>query len=716
MADKSLKSVSVEGIKVSVCFGDLVSQKTNVVVCNTLGSLMLKACQASAALLAAGGMSLQDECSTKYPNGLNPGEIAEVTHGKLPCLTVYFVNIPMTTKGDVSRQEKEIQSITRICLEKASQDNMKTIAFAALGTGRTGYREDVVAKAILTSIGDFGLKNPASGVTRVAIVVHPSRKEIFKTFESEAKSRAGGRVYNGGATAGQDNKHTLTITMHRGKLADWKADALVCSCGQNMDLRSGGLARSLLETAGKGLQDECRKKYPSGIPSREVVSVDGIGLKCNHVFFGYLVPYNTPGAEQHMSDFISKCLELGDKQRCSSIAFPALGTGGLGFPPKLAAKLMRKSVKTFKGKYSHSSLESIDIVIYGGASNWKELMQAYKEELSKKGSDKGFTMQIIEDIKDFFDPQEVQAHRGHVPHQPIRHEPIRREIKGTKPVDRSAFATLPKIGLSDLKFNVHNEIGRGGFGVVYHGKWMGTDVAIKKMTLRVNSAEVIKMVEQEVSVHSRLRHPHIVQIMGVCSDPTSFYIISEFIDGSDLQKLIFRAGGSRLTLSQKFTFAKQCCQAVAYLHGVHPPIIHQDIKPSNVLVSKITNQAKICDFGISKIRSYSPGRTTEGTPYFMAPELLIQAGSSSFKSDIWALGCTFLELFTDLDLWSPNGSIETEYDIIKRMKKNEKPPALRLLDTQLPSSVRKSITDCLEYAPTNRPSALDLVNEFNKHA
>ncbi|KAK3577208.1 hypothetical protein CHS0354_030479 [Potamilus streckersoni] len=673
-------SVLVEGIEVSVLSGDLTKQRTSVIVCNTVDTLALKDSQVSAALLDAGGKSLQEECSKKYPKGLRPGEIAEVNPGRLPCLIVYFINIPKATKGDVSHQEEVIRNITKKCLEKANNDCRRTVTFPALGTGKACYQEDLVARTMFKIIEDFSRKNPSSSVKSVEIVIHPDNPETFKTFVSEAKSMASRHGHNGGAAGGQNNKVSLTIAIHRGKLEDWKVDALVCSCSPDMDLSRGGLARSLLDTAGKRLQDECRKHNPSGISPGEVALVDGIGLKCKKVLFGYLLPCNAPAAEQHMSDFISKCLERGSSLTLRSMAFPCLGLGPLGFHPTQSAKVFRKSLDTFLDKNPSSSFESIDIVVYGGTSNWKAVMQAYKDELSKKGSGKEFLLKC-----------------------------------GT-PNDRPAFATLPRIGLSDLQFSTHDEIGRGGFSVVYHGKWMGTDVAIKKMTLRVNSSELIKMVEQEVSVHSRLRHPHIVQIMGVCSEATSFYIVSEFIDGSDLHNLIFKPGGSRLKLNRKFTFAKQCCQAVAYLHGVDPPIIHQDIKPSNVLVSTVTNQAKICDFGISKIRSYSPGRTTEGTPYFMAPELLIQAGSSSFKSDIWALGCTFLELFTDLDLWAPNMPMVDEDDIMKRMKKNEKPPALPLLDTHLPPSVRKAITDCFEYNPSKRPSALDLVNEFDKHA
>ncbi|KAL3880947.1 hypothetical protein ACJMK2_033149 [Sinanodonta woodiana] len=684
------KSVLVRGIEVSVLSGELEKQRTNVIVCNTVGSLALKDGQVSKALLDAGGKSLQEECSKKYPNGIHPGEIAEVDRGKLHCSTVYFINIPMAKIGDVSLQEEEIQSITKKCLEKASSDRRNTVAFPALGTGKTRYNEDLVAKTMFKAIEDFDRKNPSSSVKSVVIVVHPSLREIFKTFVSEAKIRAGehgrkggaagGGQGNGGATRGQNNNVPLSIATHQGKLEDWKADALVCSCSRDMDLSKGGLAKSILNAAGKRLQDEFRKQNPYGISLGEVAIVDGAGLiNCKTVFFGCLYPCSAPGAEQCMSDFIIKCLEKGSSLRLRSVAFPCLGIGPLGFHPTQSAKIFKKSVDKFLEKNPHSSLGRIDVVVYGGASNWKDVLQTFTEELSKKGSDKEFV------------------------------------LKSGKP-DRPTFATLPRIGLSDLQFSTHDEIGRGGFGVVYHGKWMGTDVAIKKITLRLNSAEVIKMAEQEVSVHSRLRHPHIVQIMGVCSDQTSFYIISEFIDGSDLHNLIFKPGGSGLKIKYKFAFAKQCCQAVAYLHGVEPPIIHQDIKPSNVLVSEVTNQAKICDFGISKIRSYSPGITTEGTPYFMAPELLIKAGSSSFKSDIWALGCTFLELFTGLDLWAPNKHMVNEEDIMRLMIKKEKPPALPYLDSRLPSSVRKAITDCFEYNPAKRPSALDLVHEFDKHA
>ncbi|KAK3577206.1 hypothetical protein CHS0354_030477 [Potamilus streckersoni] len=715
------KSVLIGSIQVTVLVGDLAQQKSDVLVCTTVSYLLLEDGRVSKALLDAGGRTLQDECSKKYPNGLLGGDIAEVGPGRLDCKTVYFINIPMSENGDCSYQEFEIRQITSGCLKKASRDNWKSITFPALGTGKTGYQQDVVASAMFKSIEDFSKRNPSSSLTGFNIIIHKKDMNTFKTFELEAKSRA---VGHGNGGSGQSNSLPIgklqlsPVTIQYGKLAEWTADILVSSCSRDMDLRKNSLARSFLQYGGPSLLSECKSKYPQGISPGVVAVVGGNQLKCKYVYFGVLRRYNSQESVQEMSSFISSCLELANKDSIKSIAFPALGTGHLGYPPKESAKTVRKCLKQFLKHNPNTSLQTIAVIIYDGDKNRESVMQAYQDEFAEKS----FIEKVLSGAEYltklwYQEPEGPSTPAGYPkPKRRSHSSSFHHKPKASyKPIEEPASETLPEIDFSDLQFSKNDEIGRGGFGVVYHGKWMGTDVAIKTMTLRVNSVEVMKIVEQEVKVHSRLRHPHIVQIMGVCTDRTSFYIISEFIDGSDLHNLIFRHSGSKLDPRRRLVYAKQCCQAVAYLHGVKPPIIHQDIKSSNVLVSRVTRQAKLCDFGIAKIHSLSSKPTTEGTPYYMAPELLIEGKSSSFASDIWALGCTFLELFTEMDLWAPDGSLVTEYDITTRMAKNEKPPAFRRLGSQVPYSVREVIADCFDYEPLKRPTAMKLVNELDKH-
>ena len=91
---------------------------------------------------------------------------------------------------------------------------------------------------------------------------------------------------------------------------------------------------------------------------------------------------------------------------------------------------------------------------------------------------------------------------------------------------------------SDFDLNVDNEIGRGSFGTVFKGTWAVTSVAVKR--IKCGRAFVLKStLKREVQIHSTLRHPNIVQIMEISIEKNELYIISELVDGPNLEELIF---------------------------------------------------------------------------------------------------------------------------------------------------------------------------------
>mgnify|MGYP001795714540 CR=1 FL=1 len=181
-------------------------------------------------------------------------------------------------------------------------------------------------------------------------------------------------------------------------------------------------------------------------------------------------------------------------------------------------------------------------------------------------------------------------------------------------------------------------------------------MAIKVIKLR-NAKRITASLANEVSVHSLLRHPNIVQIMGVSFLKNSFYIISELIDEKNLDEILFGEDeSSALHSSEKWFIIKQICKAVAYMHNLKPQVIHRDIKPANILVTRGSNISKLCDMGLSKLKSSHPSLTktslsTSGTPQYMAPECVLQGKSATASSDVWSMACTVVECLTGEDFW-----------------------------------------------------------------
>ena len=96
------------------------------------------------------------------------------------------------------------------------------------------------------------------------------------------------------------------------------------------------------------------------------------------------------------------------------------------------------------------------------------------------------------------------------------------------------FPDLPIVDKEEISYSLKDEIGRGSFGVVYKGHWAGTEVAIKQVKMR-NAKRIQSVLETEVKVHSMVRHPNIVQIMAVSYLKNSILIVSELIEGINLE-------------------------------------------------------------------------------------------------------------------------------------------------------------------------------------
>lgn len=129
------------------------------------------------------------------------------------------------------------------------------------------------------------------------------------------------------------------------------------------------------------------------------------------------------------------------------------------------------------------------------------------------------------------------------------------------------------------------------------------------------------VIETEVRVHDMIRHPNIVQIMAVSILKNSIYVVSEYINGRNLDEVLFGEGeeSTKLTIqgNDKMNAARQISQAVAYLHNLKPPVVHRDIKPANVLVAKGSLITKLCAMSLSKLKteqSLSRSTAIAGSP------------------------------------------------------------------------------------------------------
>ncbi|KAK8333377.1 hypothetical protein V6Z12_A10G198700 [Gossypium hirsutum] len=169
---------------------------------------------------------------------------------------------------------------------------------------------------------------------------------------------------------------------------------------------------------------------------------------------------------------------------------------------------------------------------------------------------------------------------------------------------------------------IGDQIGQGSCGTVYHGLWFESEVAVKVFSKQEYADDVINAFREEVSLMKRLRHPNVLLFMGVVVSSQRLCIVTEFLPRGSLFQLLQR-NTTKLGWRRRVSMALDIARGMNYLHNCNPPIIHRDLKSSNLLVDKNWT-VKVGDFGLSRLKhkTYLTTKSGKGTPQWMAPEVL----------------------------------------------------------------------------------------------
>jgi len=201
-------------------------------------------------------------------------------------------------------------------------------------------------------------------------------------------------------------------------------------------------------------------------------------------------------------------------------------------------------------------------------------------------------------------------------------------------------------------YDIETIIGRGGMGAVYKGTQKSLDrpVAIKILSATLDESDqgFAERFKNEARALGKLTHPGIVSVYDFGTTAHGLhYIVMEFIDGTDVARMIARKG--RLHTDQAMTITARVCDALAYAH--ERGIIHRDIKPANVMVGH-DGAVQVADFGLAKVSTdaHSLGLTQSGvamgTMHYMAPEALTLGTSVDHRVDIYAVGVMLYQMLT----------------------------------------------------------------------
>ncbi|XP_060936957.1 uncharacterized protein zmp:0000000881 [Limanda limanda] len=196
-------------------------------------------------------------------------------------------------------------------------------------------------------------------------------------------------------------------------------------------------------------------------------------------------------------------------------------------------------------------------------------------------------------------------------------------------------------------------IAEGCFGKVYKEKYNDTWAAIKRVPQHLISR---KDLERECDVYNKLTHPNIVKLLGNINLKDGKWVIPlEFIFGEDLETTIFKASKSKiqLTPSNRGTIIIGMCEGLQHLHS--KDIVHQDLKPENIMVEHDTHRAVIIDLGLAKFfRRGLNSAVDMGNEAYSAPEVLQRGSQRDQRSDVWAMGKIIAELCARIRLYTPS--------------------------------------------------------------
>jgi serine/threonine-protein kinase 24/25/MST4 len=195
------------------------------------------------------------------------------------------------------------------------------------------------------------------------------------------------------------------------------------------------------------------------------------------------------------------------------------------------------------------------------------------------------------------------------------------------------------------ELEVCEEVGRGAFGVVYRGLVRATheEVAIKQIDLEHEQADLIE-VNKEIQIILECRIAQITTYRGCFVKGHKLWVVMEYVDGGSLFELL--KAGAVQSEAVVLAIAREILVALAYLHNQGK--IHRDLKLHNILLNR-RGEVKLTDFGVltQLASNFSRRNTTVGTPYWMAPEVIVNnSGGHLFKADVWLLGCCLYELVT----------------------------------------------------------------------
>ncbi|KAF8775509.1 hypothetical protein HU200_004937 [Digitaria exilis] len=290
------------------------------------------------------------------------------------------------------------------------------------------------------------------------------------------------------------------------------------------------------------------------------------------------------------------------------------------------------------------------------------------------------------------------------------------QLKGAR------YFSFEELKKSTNNFSEINEIGSGGYGKVYKGTLANGQIAAIKRAQQ-GSMQGAAEFKNEIELLSRVHHKNLVSLVGFCYEQGEQMLVYEYIPYGTLRENLMGKGGVSLDWKKRLRIAIGSAKGIAYLHELaDPPIIHRDIKSTNILLDESLN-AKVADFGLSKLVSDTQkghvSTQVKGTLGYLDPEYYMTQQLSE-KSDVYSFGVVLLELITAKQPIEKGRYIVREIRTAIDQYDQEYYGLKGLIDPKIRDSAKligfrrfvQLAMECVEESAVDRPTMNDVVKEL----
>ncbi len=265
--------------------------------------------------------------------------------------------------------------------------------------------------------------------------------------------------------------------------------------------------------------------------------------------------------------------------------------------------------------------------------------------------------------------------------------------------------TLPVGSIVSERYRVEDLLGKGGFGAVY----LVSDLRVRQNVFALK--EIIDTYQRERrrftlegDLLKRTYHPSLPRVYRTFDDPAQgrAYILMDYIEGHNLEKLRRQQPGKRFSLGEALALMAPVVEAVVYLHAQEPPIIHRDIKPSNIIAQDSGERTMLVDFGIAKEFDQEATTTVirHASPGYGAPEQY--STGTDTRTDIYGMGATLYTLLTGTP------PVDAFFRMTQEMGKHTDPlPTVKELIPELPDFVSATISRAMALEKTERFASME---------